>query len=188
MLTVDVNASTWYYPQCGRKNDQQFCPVDGTRNPIGVESDSEAFVPALYVGKHIQFGQYEQDDNLNNGKEPIEWRVLAANNNEALLISEYGLDCYLYHQLNASIIWAESSLRTWLNNSFYNSAFSYEEQAVIVCKRIANDDSQNASYDGKVILWIMCSFSAIPRHNGTFQTMLIDDVSQRTTRMHRVHS
>ncbi len=44
------------------------------------------------VGDVIYFGSYEQDNNLSNGKEEIEWIVLAKENRKALLISKYALD------------------------------------------------------------------------------------------------
>ena len=43
----------------------------------------------LKVGDSFTFGSYEQDNDLNNGTEPIEWQVLAIENNRALLISRY---------------------------------------------------------------------------------------------------
>ena len=36
----------------------------------------------------VEFGAYEQDNNLKNGKEPIEWMVLDVKNGEALLRSK----------------------------------------------------------------------------------------------------
>lgn len=43
-----------------------------------------------YVGSYVKFGSYEQDNDLSNGKEKIEWLVLDLQANEALLISKYG--------------------------------------------------------------------------------------------------
>lgn len=44
------------------------------------------------VNDHVFFGHYEQDNDLTNGAEAIEWRVLKVENGEALLISQYALD------------------------------------------------------------------------------------------------
>ena len=41
------------------------------------------------VGHYVSFGSFEQDNNLNNGKEEIEWLVLAKEGNKVLLISRY---------------------------------------------------------------------------------------------------
>ena len=83
------------------------------------------------VGDYVLFGSYEQDNDSSNGKEPIEWLVLDIQNNRALMISRYSLDCQQYNKKNAKGTWESSTLRTWLNGSFINNAFSGEEQAMI---------------------------------------------------------
>ena len=51
-------------------------------------------------------------------KQPIKWIVLEANENEALLISLYGLDCKEYdnHKDSNDITWENCDLRKWLND------------------------------------------------------------------------
>lgn len=84
------------------------------------------------MGDLLTFGQYEQDNNLANGPEPIQWQVLDVNDKDALLISQYVLDCQPYHTTKEDITWANCSLRAWLLNSFYASAFTHAEQEVIL--------------------------------------------------------
>ena len=96
------------------------------------------------VGDYVTFGHYEQD-NLNNGKEPIEWLVLAKDGNHALLISRYNLDTHPYHDENASVTWETCSLRKWLNNDFLNDAFTQEEQQFILYTVVDNSRSQGSS-------------------------------------------
>ena len=43
----------------------------------------------ISVGDIITFGHYEQDNNLDNGAEPIEWIVLDVQDGKALLLSKY---------------------------------------------------------------------------------------------------
>lgn len=79
------------------------------------------------VGDYITFGTYEQDNDLTNGKEDIEWLVLDKEDSKILLISKYALE---YKEFDNSI-WLEysrCSLRKWLNNDFKNDAFTFEEQ------------------------------------------------------------
>ena len=83
------------------------------------------------VGDYITFGSYEQDNNTRNGKEAIEWLVLAKANNRLLVISKYALDCKPYNNSNVSVTWETCTLRNWLNNDFLNAAFSSAEQAMI---------------------------------------------------------
>lgn len=87
----------------------------------------------LHIGDTILLGRYEQDGNLNNGLEAIEWIVIAiSNNNKALVISKYGIEGLKYNEEQIyGMTWEKSSLRSWLNNEFVNIAFSPNEQAVI---------------------------------------------------------
>lgn len=80
------------------------------------------------VGDIKYFGNYEQDNNKSNGSEEIEWVVLAKENGKVLLISKYALDTEPFNDSRADVTWSSSSLRSWLNGSFYGNAFSSEEQ------------------------------------------------------------
>ena len=96
------------------------------------------------VGEYITFGHYEQDNNTGNGKEPIEWLVLEAQGDQALVISRYGLDVRPYNTRWTSVTWETCSLRKWLNGEFLNNAFSTKEQNAIV--RITVDNSRSQGY------------------------------------------
>ena len=79
----------------------------------------------------VEFGHYEQDDDFVNGSEPIEWLVLSKDGDELLLISRYALDVRPFHNDPAEVVWEDSDLHEWLNNEFYNMAFSLNEQSRI---------------------------------------------------------
>lgn len=70
-------------------------------------------------GDIIVFGHYEQDNNLKNGPEPIEWIVLAKDTNKILLISKYVLDYLPYDSMPSGLGWKYSTIRKWLNNDFF---------------------------------------------------------------------
>ena len=90
----------------------------------------------------VLFGSYEQDGNIQNGKEPIEWFVLDKDENKALLVSKYILDYLEYSvSLDRHITWKESSLRAYANNSFYNSAFGDKDKLVILSNKYMNYDN-----------------------------------------------
>ena len=94
------------------------------------------------VGDVIAFGTYEQDALLPNGKEPIEWIILDKREDGSLvLLSKYALDCKPYNKDFADVTWETCTLRTWLNEDFYNAAFSAQEQARIVPVMIENEDN-----------------------------------------------
>ena len=90
----------------------------------------------------VLFGSYEQDGNIQNGKEPIEWLLLCRDDNKALLVSKHILDYMEYSvSLDRHITWKESSLRAYANNSFYNSAFSDKDKLVILSNKYMNYDN-----------------------------------------------
>ena len=93
------------------------------------------------VGDYVILGSFEQDNNSKNGKEDIEWRVLAREGNAILVISRYALDCQRYNEILESVTWKECSLRSWLNEDFYNAAFSPEEQKLIKSTKVVAEDN-----------------------------------------------
>ena len=101
--------------------------------------------PFKTVGSYVTFGSYEQDNNSDNGKEAIEWLVLACDGEKALLLSRYGLDAQPYNKKYVSTTWAKCTLRTWLNGTFLNEAFTAEEQKGILLTNVDNGKSQGYS-------------------------------------------
>ncbi|MBQ1821542.1 MAG: protein kinase [Clostridia bacterium] len=93
------------------------------------------------VGEAIAFGRYEQDGDDSNGKEAIEWIVLAKEDNGILVISKYALDCQPYHTTQSAVTWETCFLRTWLNETFLQDAFSEDEQAIIRLTKVTADNN-----------------------------------------------
>ena len=108
-------------------------------HPTEVAKPAEADA-AVEVGQTIRFGSYEQDNNLSNGKEEIEWIVLAKENNKMLVISKFCLEAKAYNEKGGSATWEGSTLREWLNSSFLNSAFSEEEKNQISVTTVSPDN------------------------------------------------
>lgn len=93
------------------------------------------------VGSYVTFGEYPQTAE-GEDMTPIEWLVLARDGNNALLISRYGLDTKPYNTSDIKVTWSSCTLRTWLNNVFYNKAFSAAEQKAIMTTTVDNSKSQ----------------------------------------------
>lgn len=90
-------------------------------------------------GDIVTFGTYEQDDLTRNGAEPIEWIVLAVEGDQALLLSRYVLDCMYFNSTGrGGVNWEESDLREWMNEEFYEDAFTDEEKDWIYLTDVAN--------------------------------------------------
>ncbi len=102
---------------------------------------------AVEVGGTIIFGSYEQDNNPDNGPEPIEWIVLDVQEGKALLISRFALDEKKYNEDWEDVTWETSTLRAWLNDEFISIAFSEEERSAILLSSVDNSDSQGYSYN-----------------------------------------
>lgn len=99
------------------------------------------------VGDVIIFGAYEQDNDTSNGKEEIEWLVLAKEDNRVLVISKYALDCQPYYKPYMDVTWETCTLRTWLNNDFLNTAFLDEEQLKLQSTIVSADINPKYSTD-----------------------------------------
>ena len=89
-------------------------------------------IRAAQIGDVVYLGVYEQDNDRSNGPEPIEWIVLDKRENRSLLASRCGLDCIPFNAVETFTTWDRSSVRTWLNSTFYYSAFSGAERSMLV--------------------------------------------------------
>lgn len=104
--------------------------------------------PEYAIGSEVVFGSYEQDGNTTNGTEGIEWIILARTGDNALLLSKYGLDVKEYHEEWEDITWEQSDIRSWLNGSFMDTAFTGEEQGAILKTAVDNSQAEgNSEYD-----------------------------------------
>ena len=80
------------------------------------------------VVDYMEFGRYPQ--TAEGEVRPVEWQVLARENNKALVISRYALDARRFDPKSND--WNKSEIRRWLNGEFYSSTFSGEEKARII--------------------------------------------------------
>lgn len=88
--------------------------------------------------------------------EPIKWRVLSVNGNDAFLLADKGLDDQRYNTSYTSVTWETATIRSWLNGysassndcgtdytgkNFLDTAFGSSEQRAIKTTAVINDDS-----------------------------------------------
>ena len=100
------------------------------------------------IGDYITFGSYEQDKDLENGSEDIEWLVLDKEDDRMLVISRYCLTTQPYNTKHTYVVWETCSLREWLNDFFYYAAFSPEEKGAILATTVSG--GENPAYDTPV--------------------------------------
>ena len=106
--------------------------------------------------QYIQFGSYYQ--GANGEKLPPVWRLLAVDNNQGYLLSEYVLGSRRVHPDDKEYVafkgqWNQTDLYQHLNTTFYRGSFSAGEQALIVENEElgsiflpSSEDLNNAAY------------------------------------------
>ena len=78
------------------------------------------------------------------GKKEIIWDIISEEEGKTLLISKFGLDTKQF-SMQRDKTWADCSLRRWLNDDFFQGAFSDIEKAAIIETQVLPD--QNAEFD-----------------------------------------
>ena len=88
----------------------------------------------------IYYGNYYKESS--DSKTPVKWRVLSVNGSEAFLLADENIDSgILYNEEGSEDAWADSNIRSWLNSTFINEAFSSQEQNAIKSKTIKTPDN-----------------------------------------------
>lgn len=88
--------------------------------------------------------------------EPVKWRVLNVNGNDAFLLADKALDDQKYNTSYTSVTWETSTIRSWLNGydassnaygtdysskNFMDTAFGSSEQSAIKNTSVINDNN-----------------------------------------------
>lgn len=86
----------------------------------------------------VWFGSYPQDDATGRMYDPIKWRVAEVKGDDLFLVADEILDCrpfnnsiYGANKTSLDITWENSDIRSWLNGTFVNRAFSEKERSAI---------------------------------------------------------
>lgn len=91
------------------------------------------------IGSIVTLGNYQGED--------ITWIVLDEQDGKYLLLSENVLDDVQYNDEFSEVTWETCTLRFWLNNEFYNAAFSSDDQSIIVLSTVVADSHPNFDTD-----------------------------------------
>lgn len=106
----------------------------------------------------VYFGRYPQSDATGKTKDPIKWRVLSVDGNDAFLVADTNLDVQMYNDTYAVAVvtWETCTMRSWLNgygsssnvcskdysgNNFIDRAFTASEQKTIKTTDVVNADN-----------------------------------------------
>lgn len=94
----------------------------------------------------VRFGNYYQDAQIET--EAIKWRILSINDDgTALLLADKVIDCNSFNLSSEDVTWKDCSLRKWLNDYFYNTAFTSEEQGLINNTLVMNENLSGFDVD-----------------------------------------
>ncbi len=113
----------------------------------------------------VYFGKYWQEDtdkdgvaDQNDEKTPLKWRVLSVNGDDVYLLSDKIIESKPYSTKgwndkngNGEVeedeleTWKDCYLRTWLNETFYNEAFTSEEQKAVIETENENEGEEKKS-------------------------------------------
>lgn len=102
-----------------------------------------ATLKAAKVGDIITFGSYEN--------EKIDWYVLEKTEDRVFVISQYFVDVQCYDEVaihEYSVWWEDCTLRTWLNKTFLNTAFTETEKSRIPTVKIGTVEGYVVGYNG----------------------------------------
>ena len=115
--------------------DQKLHEYQG-KNPIEGKELEYA-----HVGDTVYFGQYEQDNNKDNGKEQLEWIVLDEDEEGFLLLSKAVINAHAYASEKEEAVWENSDCRSWLNDKFFKKAFSKKERKRVRTTNVIAEDN-----------------------------------------------
>lgn len=109
----------------------------------------------------VYFGNYWQEDTNGDGvaddkdeKQPIKWRVLSVDGDDAFLLADQNLDAKQYNTSFTDVTWETCTLRSWLNgyeascnvknidyssDNFIDTAFTKAEKRVILQTNVVNE-------------------------------------------------
>ena len=102
---------------CGNNTESNAKTELNAKEEVSIDFDMHS------TGSVLQFGTFEG--------EPINWIVLNKQFDKALLMTEEPLTSKPFHSETSRATWENSTIRTWLNDDFYNSAFSEAEKNLI---------------------------------------------------------
>ena len=119
---------------------------------------------ATYAASSNDYYYDWQDADYHYFKyEPVKWRVLKTDGNQALLLSDVALDDQRYNTVYKSVTWETSTIRSWLNGygfscnqqgidysgrSFIDRAFTSGERSAIADTSVVNADNLSYGTEG----------------------------------------
>lgn len=158
IATILITVMIFGFSGCSKNTGETMIRETGETPAASVESTTAAHTAAnAFEGQVVEAGSVVTLGKYNRGHETgntsIEWIVLKVDGDKALLISKSVIDAMPYNNDpytadNGEVTWENCTLRAWLNNDFYNRAFTDEERAVILTVTLENPDNNAFGTEG----------------------------------------
>ncbi len=167
---VDYN----YYAGTGSADDGEMNPVAKMMLYKDISCNGSKY-RAVKINQLRPYGtgwtsssqnSYQDNNGFDTGRtyyfkyEPLTWRVLDPSEGYVMcnsIIDSQAYQNFIYKKGNEyynskdctayASDWVTSSLRQWLNNDFYNTAFTSEEKAQIGISHLENKSTNSSTYD-----------------------------------------
>lgn len=119
----------------------------------------------------VWFGNYWQEDtngdgkaDQNDAKQPVKWRVLSVDGDDAFLLADKGLDCVRYNATGSEVTWETCTVRSWLNgygaeangeginygdSAFIHNVFSETERSAVRTTDVVNNNNPEYGTKGE---------------------------------------
>lgn len=151
-VTNESNVTTWDCVYFGNYPQSKYTPKKAPEIPVSgkeyTDSDGTKMVYQEWEKEEYDTKEYDYKKIKYQGYfkvEPIKWRVLSVEGDDAFLMSDSSLDAKFFNESywvdkNSNgeqeeeeiITWKDSYIRKWLNNDFWQGAFSDEERKAII--------------------------------------------------------
>ncbi len=149
------------YPQSEVTDGATIAAIEKAISTIGTtgEAGMDVWVNGIKyrrISKNdTNYDRYFDDVPNHNGYryfkwERIKWKVLQNDGKTLFVVADKAIDCKSYNEECTDVTWETSTMRKWLNTSFYNTAFSDREQNDIVAQTVINEnDPEHGTNGGK---------------------------------------
>lgn len=125
---------------------EETAAVTETTAITTTEATTTATTEETYADLDTSLINIRSDDIVyfgNYGSQSVVWQIVDRVDNKALLVATNVVCAYPYNYSEGDVTWEDSSLRSWLNNTFYNDAFFSGEQNLIVTTPVENNTNRN---------------------------------------------
>lgn len=158
---VTVDSATWDKITGAQYSESGDATIDGVKYKRLKKGDANFYKNA---DGYYNWGNWSNETVHYFMYEPIKWRVLKVDGNDAFLLADKGLDDQLYNISNEDVTWETCTMRSWLNGygssynlcsmdysgtGFIDTAFSSDERGVIKTTNVVNAD--NTTYADQVV-------------------------------------